>query len=343
MGHTRIMSPHDAGLRAARERQRRVLRAVLAVNAGYLVVEVVGGLAFGSLSLLADAAHMFSDVVALLIALGAHALVARPSSPRHSFGLQRAEVLGAQANGVLLVAGAGWILVEAMRRLGDAPAVEGPGLLVVGSLGLVVNLASAWVLLRWGRGGLNMRALLLHVAADAAGSAGAIVAGVAVVVAGTDWVDPAVSVLIGLLVLGSAWRLLRDTAHVLLEGTPPDLHTDEVVAAMQAVDGVVSVHHVHLWSLASDVPALSAHVVLTGNPSLHEAQERGDRLRRELEQRFGIGHATLDLECHVCESPPAEADIEGPTPPPGRRRRPHPPAPGRPAPGVARPGGGPHR
>ncbi|HET7653500.1 MAG TPA: cation diffusion facilitator family transporter [Acidimicrobiales bacterium] len=286
-----------------RERQQRVLTIVLAINAVFLVVEVVGGVVFGSLALLADAAHLLSDVAGLAIALAAHRLLTRPASTRHSFGLQRAEVLGAQANGVILVATSGWIVVAAVRRLGDTSShhVDGGGMLVVALLGLVANVIGALALARVEHGSLNLHGAVVHLAADAVGSIAAVLAGVAVVVAGATWVDPVASIVIALLVVGAAWGLLRDATRILLEGTPKALDPDDVRSALARADGVVDVHHLHVWSLASDTPALSAHVVLDGEPSLHDAQERGDRLRTLLADRFGIAHATLELECHGCD------------------------------------------
>ena len=275
----------------------------LVLNAGFLAVEVVGGLAFNSLALLADAAHMASDVVGLVIALVAQALVTRPATIRHSFGLKRAEVLGAQVNGLILVAVSLWIIVEAIGRIGAPADVKGGGVIVVASLGLVVNLVSAVVLFRARGHSLNMKGAFLHMASDAAGSVAAIVAGIAVVVWGAEWVDPAASILVAILVLWSCWGLLRDTTNVLLEGTPRGIDPDEVRAALATADQVEAVHHVHLWSLASEEPALSAHVVLAGEVTLHEAQERGADLKAMLDERFGIDHATLELECHPCDSP----------------------------------------
>ena len=294
---------HDGHARpeAFADERRRVLWLVLIVNAVYLVVEVVGGFLFDSLSLLADGAHMFSDVTGLGIALIAQALVLRPASPRHSYGLQRAEVLGALANGVLLVASAGWIIVEALRRIGDAPDVNGGGLLAVAVIGLVINLVSAVALSRSAGRSLNMRAAVVHSASDAAASLGVIVAALAIVFVDATWADPAISIGIGVLVLVSAWGLLRETTHVLLEGTPRNIGTDEVVATLLAEPEVVGVHHVHLWNLASETTAMSAHIVLEGPETLHDAQERGDELRVLLEERFGIEHATLELECHPCD------------------------------------------
>jgi cobalt-zinc-cadmium efflux system protein len=287
-----------------RPAQRRALRLALGANAAFLVVEVVAGLATHSLALLADGAHMASDVIALIVALGAQHLLDRPATDRHSYGLQRAEVLAAQANGIGLLVVAGWIVVTAIDRLGHPADVGGTGLLVVALLGLVVNVVSVVVLQRAAGDSLNMRGAVLHMGLDAAGSVAAAIAGIAAI-AGSDRVDPVVSILVAVLVLWSAWQLLRSTAHVLLEGTPRGVDPDAVADALLAEAGVEAVHHLHVWSLASDVPALSAHVVLGGEQTLHEAQAAGGRLKELLDDRFGITHATLELECHPCDDPQA--------------------------------------
>lgn len=286
---------HDvAGMR------RRALWLALGANAAFLLVEVVAARAFGSLALLADAAHMGSDVAALGIALVAQRLIERPATARHSYGLQRADVLAAQLNGFGLVAVTGWIFYEAWGRLSDPVDVAGGGLLVVALVGLAVNAVSAWLLHRARGTSLNMQGAFAHMAADAASSLGAVVAGVAVLVWSATWADAAVSILIGVLVLWSAWGLLRDATQVLLEGTPRGLDAAAVEAALAAQDDVGFVHHLHLWNLASDTPALSGHVVLRGGMSLHDAQERANQLKAMLAERFGIDHATLELECHPC-------------------------------------------
>ena len=291
---------HDHG--SLRGAQRRALVGSLALNGLFLVAEVVGGLAFRSLALLADAAHMASDVAGLLIALVAQRLLDRPATARHSYGLQRAEVLGAQANAITLLVVAGWIVFEAVRRIGEPVEVLGGGLLVVAVLGLAVNLFSAVLLARARGTSLNMHGAFVHMAVDAAGSVGAIAAGLGVVVWGADWLDPVISLAIAALVLWSAWGLLRATAHVLLEGSPSAIDPTDVETAIAGDASVQAVHHLHLWNLASDVPALSAHVVVAGDVRLHDAQQTGDRIKALLEQRFGIGHATLELECHICET-----------------------------------------
>ena len=291
---------HHVDVSELRDRQRRVLWWVLAANGGFLVVEIIGGIAFSSLALLADAAHMATDVSGLAIALVAQTLLGRPSSRRHSYGLQRAEVLGAMANGILLVATAGWIMFEAVQRFGDEVEVEGGGLLVVATVGLVVNVVSALLLARVRGRSLNLRGAYVHMLADAAGSVAAIAAGVAVVVADAYWVDAAASIFIAVLVLWSSWGLLRDTVHVLLEGSPSEMDAERVLATIRGTGVVDDVHHLHVWSLASDAPALSAHLVVDGSLSMHEAQERGAVVRRALEAEFGVIHSTLELECHPC-------------------------------------------
>lgn len=286
-----------------RAAQRRALWIALVANGLFLVVEVAGGIAFNSLVLLADAAHMASDVAGLAIALVAHSLIARPASRRHTYGLQRAEVLGAQANAVLLIAAAAWISFEAVRRLGSPAAVEGVGLLAVSAAGLLVNVVSAVPLWRAQGRSLNLRGAFVHMASDAAGSVAAIGAGAAVVAFGADRADPIASIAVAVLVVAAAGRLLGDATHVLLEGAPRGLDPDDISSTLAAQPGVDAVHHVHVWDLASDTPALSAHVVLSDEPSLHDAQERGDALKALLAERFGIGHATLELECHGCDRP----------------------------------------
>jgi cobalt-zinc-cadmium efflux system protein len=291
--------------------QRRALWASLLANATFLVAEAVGGVAFHSLALLADAAHMLSDVAGLVIALVAQRLLERPASVRHTFGLQRAEVLGAQANAVALLAAGGWIVYEAVRRVGDPADVRGGGLLVVAALGLAVNVGSAVLLRRAQGGSLNMRGAFVHMVVDAAGSVAAIFTAVAVLAWHADWVDPITSIAIAALVLWSAWGLLRDTTRVLLEGTPAGVDPAAIERALAADDDVAAVHHLHVWNLASDVQALSAHVVLTGERTLHDAQDTGDRLKARLHDDFGIEHSTLELECHACDDPSDAATPTG--------------------------------
>jgi cobalt-zinc-cadmium efflux system protein len=283
----------------------------LVANALFLAVEVVGGFAFGSLALLADAAHMATDVVALAVAYAALRIARRPPTDRHTYGFARSEVLVAQINGLLLFAGAVVVIVEAIRRLGSPPDVVASGMIVVGGVGLVVNVVSASALYRHADDNLNIRGAFWHLVSDALGSIGVIVAGVGIALFGANWLDPVMSIGISLLVVVAAWQLLRDAGRVLLEAVPADLDVAAVRDAIGAESGVEAVHHLHLWTMGSEQPALSAHVVLTGPLSLHEAQLRAGALKEMLSAEFGIDHATLEVECHACVEDEAHEHAHG--------------------------------
>jgi cobalt-zinc-cadmium efflux system protein len=260
----------------------------------------VGGVAFGSLALLADAVHMVSDVVGLAIAYAALQLARRPPTDRHTYGFGRTEVLVAQANALLLFASAIAVIVEAVRRLDTPHSIDAAGVLVIGGLGLLVNVGSAIVIARHAHGNLNLRGALWHLIADALGSVAVIIAGAGAALFGADRLDPIASIVIAMLVIAGAWKLLRDATSVLLESVPAGLDAVAVQDALCAEPGVEAVHHLHIWTSGSEHPALSAHVVLGETPSLHDAQLRAEKLKRMLAERFGIAHTTLEVECHTC-------------------------------------------
>jgi cobalt-zinc-cadmium efflux system protein len=291
------MSQHDGHHHAS---SGRILRVALAANGVLLVVQVVGAVAFSSLALLADAGHQGSDVAALLIAVVAQAIAGRAPSDNYTFGLRRAEVMGALLNAVMLLAVAVWVVVEASRRIGDPPDVSGWGVLLLGMAGLLVNGGCAWLLHRSADRSLNVRGAALHLTGDAAGSVGVVVAGLAVVLWSADWVDSAVSYLIAGLLLWTGTGLVRRTTRVLLEGTPPGMDVEELSALITADERVNGVHHLHVWSVDSTTVALSAHVEVAAD-SLHDAQLVATHLERQLALR-GVDHATLALECHPCDS-----------------------------------------
>ncbi len=295
MSHT-----HAAPQRTLRARQRTALRVALYANGAFMVAELVGGIAFGSLALLADAAHMLTDTVGLAIALVGARLVERAATHRHTFGLQRAEVLAAQANGILILGTAAYIFYEAFRRIGAEPDIYGPGLLVIASAGLAVNLGTAALLARVRGESLNVRGAYVHLLSDAAGSVGAIAAGVAIIVWNAAWVDTVASVIIGLVVLWAAWGLLRDTTHVLLEGVPKVRDIGAVRDLLASAENVSSVHVLHVWNLASDRIALSAHIVFDPASSVAETQTRIRALKKELASHFGVAHATIEIEADPC-------------------------------------------
>jgi len=285
------MHDHDHG--PARYGSARALAVVLALTAALMVVEIVGGILTDSLALLADAGHMLSDASSAGLALFALWLAARPATPSRSFGYKRAEILAALANGVLLVVVAVWILVEAWRRLDDPPDVLGGWMLVVALVGLVTNAVAMGVLLRSERESLNVEAALRHVFADLLGSVGVVVAALVVVTTGWNQADPIVSAAIALLVLASSWGVLRDSISILLEAAPRGIDPKQVEAAIVRSPGVVSVHDLHVWTITSGFPALSAHVLVGAGEDCHGRRRELEEL---LQASFGIEHTTLQVD-----------------------------------------------
>jgi cobalt-zinc-cadmium efflux system protein len=274
---------------------RRALAIVFALTSTFVVAEVLGGLLTGSLALLADAGHMLSDALSLGIALFAVWLAGRPATPNRSFGYKRAEILAALFNGATLVAISIWIFVEAYGRFFEPPEILGGWMLAVAALGLVVNVAGVMILWRSGGESLNLQGALRHVMADVLGSVGAIAAALVILATGWWYADPIISVLIGLLVLGSSWRLVRDSINILLEGTPSGIDAGEVGRSMVGVPGVSEVHDLHVWTITSGYPALAAHVLVGRDEDCH-ARRRD--LEEILAREYGIEHTTLQVD-HV--------------------------------------------
>ena len=270
----------------------RALALALGLVLGFAILELGAALLAGSLALLADAGHMLSDSLALGLALFAAWLARRPATPERSFGWRRAEILAALANAVVLVVLGAWIVVEAVRRLGDPPAVEGGWVLGAGLAGLGVNVVAAR-LLHGAGGGLNVRAALLHVLADLASSVGVVVAAVVVLATGWQGADPLAGLLIGLLVLASTVGILRESIGILLEGVPAGMDARAVGGAMAGVGGVVGVHDLHIWTITSGFPALSAHVLVEPRADCHAIRRELETLLRE---RYGLEHTTLQVE-----------------------------------------------
>ncbi|MHB8670405.1 MAG: cation diffusion facilitator family transporter [Acidimicrobiales bacterium] len=289
------------------------LRAALVLNGAIVVVQLAGGLLAHSMAVLADAGHNLADVGGLALALLAVRMARRAPTARRSFGWHRSSILAAQANALGVVVVAAVVAFEAVNRLvGSRPApVRGGVVLVLGLLALAGNGAAALVA-RDGSADLNVRAVVLHLLADVIASAAVGAVGLVILVGGgTRWLDPAVSIGIAVLVAVQALGLIRATADVLLEATPAGLEIADVVSAMQSVRGVEAVHDLHVWCLSSEVWALSAHVILDGHPTLEEAQLVGQRVKATVAGRFGIAHATLELECETCAEPGAECDMGG--------------------------------
>lgn len=276
---------------AAQHRRRLLL--VLGLTTTYMVAEVIGGLVTGSLALIADAAHMLTDVFGLALALFAIWFAGRPATPERTYGYYRAEILAALANALVLFGISAYILYEAWRRFQAPPEVESGPMLAVATVGLVVNLAGAWLLRGASGESLNLRGAYLEVISDLLGSLGVIIAGVIMLLTGWYYADPLFSVIIGLFILPRTWNLLREAVGVLLEGTPARINLAEVRAAMTAVPGVASVHDLHVWSITSGLDAMSAHVVLDGTAARAATLAA---LNAALKDRFQIEHTTIQLE-----------------------------------------------
>lgn len=276
---------------AGKHRQR--LKVVLAMTTTYLVAEVIGGIVTGSLALLADAGHMMTDVGGLALALFAIWFAAKSATPERTYGYYRTEILAALANAIVLFFISGYILYEAWRRFQEPPTVESGPMLIVATIGLLVNIVSAWMLRGASGESLNMQGAYLEVISDMLGSIGVIIAALIISFTGWYYADPLFSVFIGLFIIPRTWKLLREAIGVLLEGTPAHINPVDVRAAMDAVPGVEAVHDLHIWSITSGVEALSAHARISNGvaPSATLAA-----LNRILKERFNIEHTTIQLE-----------------------------------------------
>ena len=284
---------HNHTHRYVRERGKSRLRLVLVLTSLFFVVEVLGGLWTNSLALLSDAGHMLSDMFALGLSLFAFWLSSRKPSPTKTYGYYRFEVVSAFINGVLLILIALWIFGEAYSRFQEPAAVKSVPMLVIAVLGLMINLLGIYLLHEIGTKNINIRGALFHLIGDAAGSVGAITAAIAISLTGWTFFDPLVSVLIGLLIIYSAWRLLWDVVNILMQGVPPHIDLDGIKQEMLSVDGVIGLCDLHIWSLTSEVESLSAHVVVEDMGRNKEILEKLTCLIRD---RFGINHVTLQIE-----------------------------------------------
>lgn len=278
------------------------MSVAVVLNAALGVAQIVAGIAFASVAVLADAGHQLVDAFGLAIGWAALRLARRPADHRRTWGWGRADAFGAQFSAVILLASLGWVLFESARRLLEPEEVAGIGVLVVGVIGVVVNGGSLLVV-GSGREQLAFRAARLHLIADLAGSVALIVVGGVVALTGWNRLDPIVSIALSVLLIRSTVALLRQSSGVLLDHAPGHLDVTEIIEAIRAQSGVLDVHHVHLWTVAAGVTALSAHVEIAGERSVHDAQDELQRIETLVAERFGIGHTTFQLECHPCAAP----------------------------------------
>ncbi|MEV7766295.1 cation diffusion facilitator family transporter [Microbacterium sp. NPDC086615] len=278
---------------------RRLLATALTLTASVMVVQIVGAILSGSLALLADAAHMFTDAAALVVALVATAIASRPADDRRTFGYQRAEVLGALANGVILIVLCAWVGIEAVQRL-LAPAeaeVRGGLMLVVAAVGMVANAISMWLLGRAQKRSINVRGAYLEVLGDLVGSIAVIIAAIVIVTTGFTRADAIASLLIAILIVPRAFGLLREVVVVLTESAPVDVQVAEIRQHLRDTDGVVDVHDVHVWQLTRGAPVFSAHVIVD-DAALTDGRAARilESLQGCLADHFDVEHSTFQLE-----------------------------------------------
>ena len=280
---------------------KKPLQLALVITALFFIIELAGGLFSGSLALVSDAGHMFSDVLALLLSLGAIALAARLPTKERTYGFLRAEIFAAFINSLLLMAVSGVILWEAYQRFFHPAPIQSGLMGIVAVTGLIANIAVAFLL--HGSHNLNVKSVFLHVIGDVVSSVAVIVAAVWIALTGQVIVDPLLSGFIAVLIITSAAGILKETIAVLLQFTPRSVDFDAVVADMTSVEGVAGVHHVHIWSLSSDINVLDAHIY-----SCEKDVEKIGKMKREIKERlekYHIHHSTLEVECEEC----ADCDI----------------------------------
>jgi cobalt-zinc-cadmium efflux system protein len=282
---------HTAGANA------KSLTIALGLTGSFLIAELVGAWWFNSLALLSDAAHMFTDAAALAIALAAIKIGQRPADKQRTYGYRRFEILAAAFNAVLLFVVAGYVLYEGIARFFVPEPVQSVGMLIVATIGLIINFIAMRVLAGGKDESLNVKGAYLEVWADMLGSVGVIGAAIAIYFTNWSWIDPAVAIAIGLWVLPRTWILLRDTTHILLQGVPREIDLDKVRAAINAVPGVAGTHDLHVWSVSGSDTSLTAHVALAAGA---DAEATRKAVAAMLAKDFEIEHVTIQPEAEPC-------------------------------------------
>ncbi|WP_134704656.1 cation diffusion facilitator family transporter [Ammoniphilus sp. YIM 78166] len=290
-GHGHCHHHHDH----TREGNKKGLIIALLITTGIMLLEFIGGLVTNSLALLSDAGHMLSDASSLALSLFAIWFATRPASPNKTYGFYRFEILAALFNGITLFLIAGFIMWEAYHRFWAPPTVASGTMMAIASIGLLANLLSAWALMIKGdvKDNVNMRSAYLHVLGDALGSVGAIMAGA--VMFFFEWyiADPIISVIVSLLILRSAWGVIKHTVHILMEGTPITVDQEEVKLALGSIDGVIDVHDLHIWTITSGLDSLSCHLTIEDD---RDSQDILQQAINKIEQQFKIMHTTIQVE-----------------------------------------------
>jgi len=276
------------------EHARQPLKTALIITSTFLIAEFIGALYTNSLALLADSGHMLTDVAALSLSFFAIRFSSRRATPRMTYGFYRVEILAALLNGVFLILVALYIFYEAYHRFMDPPSIKADWMLIVAIVGLLANVASAWVLFGQHRDSLNVRGAFFHVLTDAIGSVGAVLASIAIIVGGYRMADPLISIVVAVLIMWSSWVLIRDAVDILLEGTPAHINIVNLREQLGNVEGVGSIHDLHVWTLTSGVLAMSCHVVAESDH--FNRTELLTRVNGVARQRFRIDHTTIQIE-----------------------------------------------
>jgi cobalt-zinc-cadmium efflux system protein len=305
-GHAGHRHDHDA---AQTNNERRMGLAAL-ITGVFMFAEVAGGIAAGSLALLADAGHMLTDFASLVLAWFGFRLSRRPADWKRTFGFDRFQVLVAFANGLALFVIAAWIVYEAAERLMTTPVVSGGIMVVIAALGLLVNVAAFWLLQGADRENLNVRGAAMHVLGDLFGSVAALIAGGVILATGWTPIDPLLSLVVAAIIVRSGWRVVADAGHILLEGAPGELDTRAIGPDLIAnVKGIEGIHHVHVWSITQSRRMVTLHACIGERQSSDKAVRN---IKARLKERFGLDHATIEIERGVCaddELAPAKGEV----------------------------------
>jgi cobalt-zinc-cadmium efflux system protein len=274
----------------------KYLKTSIILTCGYFIVEVIGGLISGSLSLLGDAGHMFRDVISLLITLSALKIAKRIPSKTKTFGYHRVEILAAFFNGFLLIAISGWIFLEAFKRFQNPVPIESTAMFFIAFIGLIVNIYVAFILR--GSQDINIKSAFLHVFTDALASFAVILASIWIFFTGRTMIDPILGGVIAIFVLFSAFTIIRDSLNILLEFTPKDINFDGLVETIENIEGVEGIHNIHLWSLCSNLNVMDAHI-FTNISTMRNIEKVKAKIKKTL-TKYNIRHSTLEFECEEC-------------------------------------------
>ncbi|MBW7859087.1 MAG: cation transporter [Leptonema sp. (in: Bacteria)] len=295
---------HDHSHSHSHTANKKVLVISLIIITVYMVIEVIGGYLTNSLALLADAGHMFSDAVSLLIALVAFSFSGRVADYRKTYGYKRFEILAAVTNGATLILIAVYIIFEAIERFQNPPQIASTGMLIIAVIGLLINLLVAMIMFRGGNveENLNMRGAYLHVISDMLGSVGAILAALAIMFLGWRWADPLASAIVAVLVLRSGYIVTKSSIHVLMEGTPDNVEVEKVAQKILSTEGVVSIHDLHIWTVTSQLNALTCHAVVNREVTIEQSEALLRKIEHDL-QHLNIHHVTIQLETSTHSHP----------------------------------------